>query len=107
VSATSSNTGLLPTSSIKLTGSGCGPTVNQAACVASLTPEASQSGTATVSFMSRDAYGQTGMGSANLQINAPGAPTKSGGGSVDEWMLLALGTFVLFKAARRLAPHEL
>jgi hypothetical protein len=102
VSAASSNTGLLPTSSIKLAGSGCGPTVNQAACVASLTPSASQSGNATVSFMSRDAYGQTGMGSANLQINAAGAPTKGGGGSVDELTLLALATLGLLKAAERL-----
>lgn len=102
VSAVSNNTALLPTAAIKLAGSGCGPTVNHAACVASLAPTASQSGSATVSFLSRDAYGQMGLAAANLQVNAPPpAPGKGGGGALDELLLLALTTIAVLKAAQR------
>lgn len=102
VSAVSNNSALLPTAAIKLAGSGCGPTVNHAACVASLAPTASQSGSATVSFMSRDAYGQMGLAAANLQVNAPPpAPGKGGGGALDELLLLALTTIAVLKAAQR------
>jgi len=109
VSVTTSNTGLLPASDITLSGAGCGPTVNQAACVASLAPVSNQSGSATLNFMSRDAYGQTGMAAASVQVNAPPPPPSQGGGgaggggggSVDELTLLALVTFALLKAVQR------
>jgi hypothetical protein len=99
LSVTSNNTSLLPASSITLAGTGCGPTVNHSSCVASLAPVASQSGSVTVSFVARDAYGQAGNAASTLQVNAPPNQGGGGGGSVDALTLLALVSLALCRAA--------
>jgi subtilase family protein len=115
-SVVSSNLSLLPNSSISLS-SGCGTTTNT--CTATPMLATGQTGGATITISTQDPYGQSGAGTARLQVNAPPAPpapppppspspppNPSGGGSsgsggggggaggggvLDLWVLLGLG----------------
>jgi hypothetical protein len=104
VSATSSNTNLLPASSITLSGAGCGPAVTQASCIATLAPISAQSGMATVTITAQDPYGQTARANASLQVNAPpssgGSGGSGGGGALDLAALAALGGLLLHRQRR-------
>jgi Subtilase family len=95
-----SNASLLPMSSITLSGAGCGPTANQASCIANLSPMSGQSGRATITITVRDLYGQVGDGAATLQVNAPPSG-GGGGGAIDFWMLLGLSSFSLRRVRRQ------
>jgi hypothetical protein len=95
----SSNPSLLPNSSISLS-SGCGTTTDS--CTATPILAAGQTGSATITISARDPYGQSGAGTATLQVNAPPPPPSpsggsggSGGGVLDLWVLLGLGGLTL------------
>lgn len=109
VSATSSNNSLLQNSWITLTKR-CGSTAALDTCVATLTTASGQTGTTTITITAQDQYGQTGSGTATLQVNASqqgssgsagsggstgsGSSGGGGGGSLDLWTLLALGSVI-------------
>jgi hypothetical protein len=95
-SASSSNATLLPNSSITVSN-GCGTTANLDTCVATLTPASGQSGTATITIAAQDSYGQTGINTATLQVNAPPPPPShgGGGGAVDLWILISLSALAM------------
>jgi hypothetical protein len=99
----SSNPALLPNSSISLS-SGCGTTTDT--CTATPLLAAGQTGSATITISARDPYGQSGAGTAALQVNAPPPPPSpsaggggsgGGGGALDLWVLLGLGGLTLIR----------
>ena len=81
VSASSSNTALLPAISIS---SGCG--TSTLSCTATLSLASGQTGSANAQFTAQDPYAQTGSSSASVTVS-PAAGGGGGGGSLD---LLAL-----------------
>jgi hypothetical protein len=74
VTASSSNTALLPDSGIG-GYSGC---TAAGSCTLTLTPVSGQVGTAAVTVTVEDSYGQVGSESFSLTVSPPGAPTVSG-----------------------------
>jgi hypothetical protein len=75
--------------------SGCGTTTMT--CTANLGTAMSTAGTATLAITVKDAYVQSASATATV---AETVPSKSGGGGMDRWTLLALGCFVLLHASR-------
>jgi hypothetical protein len=75
VSASSSNTALLPDSGITVS-SGCD--TSGASCTLTLAPVTGQVGTTAVTVTVGDGYGQVGSESFSLTVVPPGAPTLSG-----------------------------
>jgi hypothetical protein len=79
VTASSSNTALLPQSGISIS-SGCG--AETSSCTAALTVASGQTGSSTVSLTVTDTHGQTAVATATLEVNAasePGTGTGTGG----------------------------
>ena len=74
VTASSSNTALLPDSGIG-GYSGC---TAAGSCTLTLTPVSGQVGTTTVTVTVEDGYGRLGSESFSLTVSPPGAPTVSG-----------------------------
>ncbi len=104
VSASSSNTTLLPTAGLAM-ASGCN--ANGAHCTLTLTPAAGQTGTATVTVTVMDVYGGQGSGSFTLTVSGlpPPPPSHSGGGgALDRWSLLGLLLAFLLPTRQRLRP---
>jgi hypothetical protein len=105
-SVVSGNLSLLPNTSISLS-SGCGTTTNS--CTATPVLAAGQTGSTTITISAQDPYGQSGAGTAALQVNAPPPPPPpppppnpsggggggGGGGVLDLWLLLGLGGLTL------------
>ncbi len=75
VTASSSNTALLPDSGIAVS-SGCD--TNGASCTLTLSPASGQVGTATVAVTVEDGYGQETSAGFSLTVNPPPVPTISG-----------------------------
>ena len=75
VTASSSNTTLLPDSGI---GVSPGCDTNGASCTLTLTPASGEVGTTTVTVTVANGYGQETSASFALTVNPPGAPTISG-----------------------------
>ena len=71
--------------------SGCGTTTMN--CTASLGTAAGSPGTASLTLIVEDSYAQSASATATVTENA--APTKSGGGGLDPWVLLGLTGLVL------------
>ncbi len=106
VSASSSNSGVLPDTGISISA-GCG--TDTLACTATLLPASGQTGSSTVSLTVADAHGQSAMATTTLQVNAAAEPgtgsgtgtgnssnaRSGGGGSVDFFSLLLLGFAIL------------
>jgi hypothetical protein len=92
VSLASSNTALLPASSVTLS-SGCG--TSSLNCVVHMQPGAGQSGQATVTVTAQDPYGQTAKGTLTLTVT-PAA--GSGGGAFDYWSLTVLGIWLVARS---------
>ncbi len=74
VTATSSNTALLPAADI----SGASSCTAAGSCTLTLTPATGQIGSATVTVTVTDSYNQSGTGSFTFTANKPAAPTASG-----------------------------
>ncbi len=74
LTATSSNTTLLPNAGI----SGASSCTAAGSCTLTLTPATDQSGTATVTVTVTDAYSQSATGTFTFSVNPPAAPTLSG-----------------------------
>jgi Subtilase family len=93
VAVSSSNSTLLPQSMVTVT-SGCGSKVST--CTVVLTVASGQAGSSTLTIMATDPYAQSGSATATVTVNAP--PSK-GGGKLDLWTLLVLGSLVLLRAS--------
>jgi hypothetical protein len=92
LSAVSSNTALLPSGNVSLSGAPCG--TSGSACLVNMTPMAGASGSATVTVTATDAYGQSAQTTLSLTVDAPPPPpaASGGGGAVDLEVLCALAS---------------
>jgi Subtilase family len=92
ITASSSNSALLPNSSVSFSGAPCGS--SGAACLVTMTPFSGAYGTATITVTATDAYDQSGQTTVTLTVDAPPpplpAPSKGGGGALDFWALAGL-----------------
>ena len=94
VTATSSNTTLLPDANI----TGGGSCTAAGSCTLTLKPAAGQSGSATVTVEVADAYGQSANGTFAFTVKSapPSSGGSGGGGGISPFVLLMLGVLVLF-----------
>ena len=94
VTATSSNTTLLPDANI----TGGGSCTAAGSCTLTLKPAAGQSGSATVTVEVADAYGQSASGTFAFTVKSapPSSGGSGGGGGISPFVLLMLGVLVLF-----------
>lgn len=82
--------------------SGCGTTTMT--CTASLGNAAGSPGTASLTLTVEDSYAQSASASATVTENA--APSKSGGGALDPWVLLGLTGLVLVQLNKAQRKRE-
>ncbi len=96
VTATSSNTTLLPAAGVVLSA-GCGSSNHS--CSVHLSVASGQTGTSSVTLAASDQYGQTRLANATIDV-MPALNSNGGGGALDVLSLLALASLAAIQRRR-------